>query len=194
MNTRKNIERHSRKISGFLFSLAAVLALLALAACGGSGDTPPSPPTNTTPPAPVSNTIGPSGGTVTGPNGATVVIPPGALAQDIEIAITQTSTGAPSLPLGMTSVGTMFAFTPHGTTFAVPVTITVPFDPSKVPAGRSPRLLKTNAAQSSFETVVGAMVSGTTMTAQVTSFSFLQVVAPQFVDGPPVDGIHSANK
>lgn len=145
--------------------VGAVLVLLALASCGS----------NVVPP-PVTNSIGPSGGTVTGAGGARVVIPEGALSRDTEIAIAQTSNGAPALPSSTTPVGAMFAFTPHGTTFAVPVTITLPFDAGAVPASTTPELLKTNAAQSAFEPVAGATVSGSTMTAQITSFSFMQVV------------------
>lgn len=39
----------------------------------------------------------------------------------------------------------MFAFTPHGTRFAVPVTVRLPFDPGTVPAGSAPALYKTHA-------------------------------------------------
>ena len=46
------------------------------------------------------------------------------------IAVDQTTAGAPPLPAGLTPIGQMFAFTPHGTTFAVPVTVTMPFDPA----------------------------------------------------------------
>jgi uncharacterized delta-60 repeat protein len=171
MNSKKiNIEKiNPNTVSIILRTLGVVLIVLALAACGSSGST-------TTPP-PVTNSVGPNGGTVTGPAGAKVVIPEGALTQDTEIAIAQTSNGAPALPSGATSVSAMFAFTPHGTTFIVPVTITVPFDASKVPSGTTPELLKTNAAQSAFEVVAGATVSGSTMTAQITSFSFVQIVS-----------------
>ncbi len=180
MNNKKiNIEKKMNPNSLFLRTLSVVLIVLALAACGSSGGT-------TTPP-PVTSSIGASGGTVTGPDGAKVVIPQGALTQDTEIAITQTSNGTPALPVTATSVGVMFAFTPHGTTFAVPVTITVPFDASKVPASTTPELLKTNAAQSAFEAVAGATVSGGTMTAQVTSFSFLQVVSSETPPPPGSD-------
>jgi ZU5 domain len=160
------MKQHARKSAAILVRLGALFVLLALAACGGA-----TPPTNST-------GIGPSGGTVTGPGGAKVVIPQGALSQNTEIAIAQTGTGAPALPPNVTTVGAMFAFTPHGTIFNAPVTVTMPFDISKLPAGSTPVLLKTNAAQSTFETVVGATVSGSTMTAQVSSFSFLQVVIP----------------
>jgi uncharacterized delta-60 repeat protein len=133
----------------------------ALAACGGGGADP----------APAPGTMGPAGGTVTGPGGAQVVVPPGAVAQNIVISVEQSSAGAPALPSGVTSVGEMFAFTPHGTRFAVPVTITVPFDPSQVPAGARPALYKTNATRTAFEPVPGATVNGSTLSGQVTGFS-----------------------
>ncbi len=41
----------------------------------------------------------------------------------------------------------MFAFTPHGIVFKVPVTMTIPFDPALVPVGMSPVFYKTNAAR-----------------------------------------------
>jgi hypothetical protein len=163
---RKNINLNT--ISNLLRNFGVMLVLLALAACGGVET---SPPTSTT-------GIGPSGGTVTGPNGAKVVIPQGALTRSTNISIAQTNVGAPALPSSVTSIGARLAFTPHGTTFKVPVTITVPFNTVSLPAGSIPRLLKTNAAQNAFEAVAGATVSGNTMTAQVSSFSFLQVVIP----------------
>jgi len=114
--------------------------------------------------------IGPAGGTVTGPSGASVVIPPGALVTNTTITITQTSAGAPPLPGGFTVSGQMFAFTPHGTMFAVPVTMTLPFDPALVPAGRRPALYKTNA-QNQWEQIAGVAINGNTVSAQVTGFS-----------------------
>ena len=96
---------------------------------------------------PAGTVIGPAGGTVIGPNGASVVIPPGALATNTTITIAQTSAGSPPLPGGFTSFGPMFAFTPHGTTFAVPVTMTLPFDPASVPAGVTPALLQDERAE-----------------------------------------------
>ncbi len=151
-------------------SFSTVLATsVLLTACGGGA--PPPPP-------PVTVTIGAAGGTVNGPSGATVVIPAGALAKDTPIGIAQSDAGAPALPAGATTLGAMFAFTPHGTVFAKPVTMTVPFDPGKVPAGTTPVLLKTNAAMNGWDTVAGATVSGSVMTAQVTGFSLL-IVTPQ---------------
>jgi len=116
--------------------------------------------------------VGAAGGTVTGPAGAQVVIPAGALAGDTTIDIAQSSAGAPALPGGFAVFGQTFAFTPHGTSFAVPVTITVPFDPSLVPAGGTPVLYKTNA-QNQWEPVANATVNAGNVTAQISSFSWV---------------------
>lgn len=112
--------------------LAASFLLLGLGACGGGGNADEGG--STIPPPPPAG-VGPAGGTVTGPNGAKVVVPPGALTTTVDIRIEQTSAGAPALPAGRAAFGQMFAFTPHGTAFAVPVTVTLPFDPASVPAG-----------------------------------------------------------
>ena len=69
----------------------------------------------------------------------------------------------------------MFALTPHGTTFALPVTITLPFDATSVPAGATPELYKTDA-QDAWTPVAGAVFSATSVTASITSFSFAQPV------------------
>jgi uncharacterized delta-60 repeat protein len=124
---------------------ACLVVLFALsAACGGGGDGGDSGGgNNPPPPPPPGNTgIGSAGGTVTEPSGAKVVIPAGALATNVDIKVTQTSAGAPALPAGVTAAGAVFAFTPHGTTFAVSATITVPFDPALVPAGATPRAVQ----------------------------------------------------
>ena len=162
-------------VTAFAKWTGTLLLLLTLGACGGSededgggvsgggvsggGGAPP-----------VSAVIGPAGGTVIGPNGASVVIPAGALVTSTTITITQTSAGAPPLPGGFAASGQMFAFTPHGTLFAVPVTMTLPFDPALVPAGRRPALYKTNA-QNQWEQIAGVTINGNTVSAQVTGFS-----------------------
>ena len=153
-------------LSSHIVRFAAACLLLMLAACGGGGDDGAGAGT----PA-ASTVVGAAGGTVSGPNGAKVVIPPGALATGTTIAITQTSAGAPPLPAGFSVSGQMFAFTPHGTTFALPVTITLPFDPALVPAGSRPTLFKTNT-QNQWQQVADVTVDGDTVRAQVTGFSF----------------------
>jgi uncharacterized delta-60 repeat protein len=148
--------------------LLCLLPLL-LTACGGGKGPVTTPAPNPLPPG----TVGPAGGTVTGTSGGQVVIPAGALAQNVTIAITQSSTGAPALPAGHVAVGSMFAFTPHGTSFSSPATVTIPFDPAQVPAGNTLHMMKTNAAQTGWEEVNGVTVSGNNASASVNGFSWI---------------------
>ena len=159
--------------------------VLTLAACGGGGGggEDGGDAGGGTPPA--STGVGAAGGTVSGPNGAKVVIPPGALAVATPIVIEQSSAGAPPLPAGFTASGPIFAFTPHGTTFVLPATVTLPFDPTQVPAGATPALYKTNA-RNLWEPVAGAVFGATSVSGDVTSFSFAQVVIPPLQRNEPL--------
>ncbi|MEP7300674.1 MAG: hypothetical protein ABI699_04035 [Caldimonas sp.] len=122
--------------------------------------------------------IGPAGGTVNGSAGSQVVVPANALAAPVSVGIAQTSTGARALPAGFVDPGLMFALTPHGTSFALPATIRVPFDSSLFPAGIAPVLYKTNAAQNGWDVVAGATVVGNAMQAQISSFSWIVIPVP----------------
>lgn len=166
---------------GQLMRLGAALAVLTLSACGGDDDDDDAGGGSTT----QSGGVGANGGVVSGPNGAQVVIPAGALAQNTAIAVTQSSAGAPALPSGLTPVGQVFAFTPHGTTFASPVTVAIPFDPTLVPSGASVALYKTNATQTAWESVGGATVSGHLISGQVSSFSYFTAAAPTLAANDP---------
>lgn len=146
---------------------------LALTACGGGSD-------GDSPAAPNTAIIGAAGGTVADSGGAKVEVPAGALAQNVAIAVTPSSAGAPVLPAGVTAVGAMVAFTPHGTQFAKPATITLPFDPALLPAGSTVALYKTDATQTAWAAVAGSRVSGGGVSAEVTGFSFLvPAIAPK---------------
>ncbi len=158
-----------------LVCVVTATVLLALSACGGGGSADEN--VSATPPPPPQTGIGPAGGTVTGPNGAQVVIPPGALSTTIDIRIEQTSVGSPALPSGFSAAGQMFAFTPHGTTFALPVTVTLPFDPGSVSSGVAAVLYKTNA-QDQWEQVANATFDQVSVIAQITSFSHAQPLQP----------------
>ena len=153
-----------------LRTAAALLFAVGLGACGGHDDEDNAPA--------ASAMIGAAGGTLAGPSGSQLVVPAAALAQPTSITIAQSSSGAPALPAGSTTVGAMFALTPHGTSFAAPATISVPFDPSLAPAGTVPTLLKTNAAQNGWDVVAGATVVGSTMQAQISSFSWTIIIVP----------------
>ena len=166
----------TRVVQGMLF---AVL----LASCGGGGGGGEAP-TSPSPPPATANVIGAAGGTVAGPGGAKVDIPAGALATDVTLQIEQTTAGAPALPTDLTATGPMFAFTPHGTTFALPVTMTMPFDPAGVPAGATPQFYKTNA-QNEWEQVANATFGANAVVAEITSFSFGQVVIPPLQRNEP---------
>lgn len=158
---------------------AFILALVALAGCGGGDDGAD----GNGPPTPIG--IGPAGGTVLGPNGAKAVIPAGAVATNLDIRVEQTSSGAPPLPGDLVAVGSMFAFTPHGTTFAAPVTITLPFDPAAAPSTQPPALYKTNA-QNQWEPIANASFGADAVSAEISSFSFAQVVIPPLQRNDPV--------
>ena len=159
----------------------AALVTLTFTACGGSDDGPSS--------AGATMSITAAGGTLDGPGGAQLVVPAGAVTQPTSVTIAQSGGGAPALPAGGADVGSMFALTPHGTAFAVPATIRVPFDSSRLGAGETPTLWKTNATQTGWEQVPGATVSGSVMQAQISSFSWTIIRTPQL---PPLIGVQPA--
>lgn len=163
-----------------LAALALSLATL-LAACGGGGGGGGGGQQSL-------SMVGAAGGTVAGPNGAEVVIPQGALAADTPIEVTQSASGAPATPPDFLPFGQVFAFTPHGASFAQPVTVTVPLDPAQVPAGATPVLYKTTAGHAEWEPVPDAVFSAGTASAQVTSFSFFRFgLRPPQITRQPVD-------
>ena len=108
--------------------LAAVALALVVAACGGGGS---EDATEVAVPAAAaaSATIGAAGGTLEGPDGVRVEIPAGALSADTVITVRRSGAGAPPLPAGAASSPTplaVYELTPHGQTFAVPVTLSMP--------------------------------------------------------------------
>jgi hypothetical protein len=167
-------------------AMCSSLIVAALAACGGSDDAAVVPsPAPTPAPAPAPSGIGPAGGTVTGSNGAMIVVPAGALTQTVDLQVTEISPGTANLPAGVDRVGAVFALTPHDTTFAVPVTVSLPFNPAQVPGGRTVQFLKTtDTARTQWSPVVGATVSGSVISAQVTSFSLSTPIASPLVLAP----------
>ena len=180
---RNPLARYMNKKHLAEFLLAALF--LGLAACGGGGDETAPPSSPPPPPPPQGVVIGAAGGTVTGPAGTRVEIPAGALTTDTRILIEQSDAGAPAPPSGFAAGGQMFVFTPHGTTFAVPVTVTLPFDPARVGTGKTPSFYKTNA-QNQWERIPNAVFGATSVSAQVTSFSRIIVYESDLFLGKPV--------
>lgn len=174
---------------GRVLCTIVLASLPLLAGCGGGGEeasgaapTPPlpaGPSGQTAPPAP--NTIGAAGGIVAAGDGAEVSVPAGALAREVTIDVAADPASAPALPPGLLALGKVHAFTPHGTTFAVPARVSVPFDVALLNSGLMPVLYKAEAggaAAGQWREVQGATLSGTAMSAPVDSFSFFVVAPP----------------
>jgi alpha-tubulin suppressor-like RCC1 family protein len=110
-----------RLFRSFIAAAITVFTAAAMTACGGS-DTPAAEP-----PSEASATIGAAGGTLDGPDGVKLVVPAGALTQDTLIRIARTGVGAPALPADYASSTPIYEFTPHGLSFRLPVTISMPY-------------------------------------------------------------------
>lgn len=177
----------ARRWPAIASSSLLVVLFTGIAGCGGSSATDA-----TSPPAPT--TIGAAGGTVTSTGGsanaagAKVEIPPGALGADTAISVEESGIGAPALPAGITPFGPVFELTPHGTSFTTPATLTLPLAASPLPAGTRLALYKTSAGQTAWEPVANATVSGATIVALISSFSFVQPVAQPLPQGDPAPG------
>ncbi|CAN5529454.1 hypothetical protein BH09GEM1_BH09GEM1_00480 [soil metagenome] len=125
---------------------------------------------STSPSAP--SGIGAAGGTAASSNNAaTVVIPAGALAGNTAVTVAP----ATSVPANAGLVaGSAFNFGPTGTTFTVPVTITIKYDPTTLPANVPESSLRLYTAEGSDWTMIsGSTVNATahTVTGATTHFS-----------------------
>lgn len=157
---------------------AVVIGFVALAAsaCSSSsgGRTEPAG----TPDAGAGDLVGPSGGKVTA-DGVELVVPAGALSKDVVITIEPT-TSAPS-PLDARVVGATYLLGPEGLTFGKPVTLTLPFDPTRVPAGTSSsaiEILTAPRGSRSYAPLPTTAVDGTHVRAEVSHFSYFVPAIP----------------
>jgi hypothetical protein len=158
--------------------LALILGLTA--SCGG--DSLPS----------AHNKVGSGGGDVAAGTSADVMIPPGALSSDVTITVTPTDAPAPT---DMVNVGPAYLFGPEGTQFAVPVTVTLEFDPSLIqaPLGAADVVIYTAPADSTDYTgLVTSLVDGTHVSAQSTHFSKFVATARKHHDMVVDAGIEDA--
>ena len=86
---------------------------------------------------PAGATIGPAGGTFVSETGVILVVPPGALDAEVTFSITALSEN-PAPIEGLEPVSELYEIQPHGTEFAVPVSLTIPYNPALVPGDQHP--------------------------------------------------------
>ncbi len=110
--------------------------------------------------------IGPSGGSVSA-SGATVTVPAGALSTQVSIGVAEVSVAPSTLPANFDAASPIFAFTPHGTSFSMPVTVVLPLTEAATKV-----LRLENPSDSTWEEVSNVNFTSTTATFTVTGFSF----------------------
>jgi hypothetical protein len=128
----------------------------------------------------VMQTIGMSGGTVTASDGTKVELPAGALTSDVTIGIAA-ATNAPAVPNNK-AVGLAYTFTPEGTSFAKPITVTLAFDPAKLPSGKTSAnvvIYKAPAGSANYTALPTTVVDATHVSATTQSFSTFQGAASE---------------
>ena len=140
-----------------------------------------------------SQQIGAAGGSVTLPDGTGVTIPAGALPTGTTIDVTvQADPSAPSVPASLgTSVGAIYLFQPEGQQFLKPVTITLAFDPSQIPADRSTADIvdfTSPGGTPSYASLPTTRVDASHVAAQTTHFSGHGAGLPAVSDGGANDG------
>jgi hypothetical protein len=132
--------------------------------------TPASPPTPAPPPV-----IGASGGTVSESTGATVTFPAGAVTDDTTFRIAVDSSGAPPIPAGLTSAGSMYVITPHGGDFQQPVEVNIPVPGVALLPTQELKLAKA-PPNGQWEILADSTIVDGKLKAHVTSFSFFTTV------------------
>jgi len=131
-------------------------------------------------PTSVSQVVGPAGGTIEGPAGASLIVPGGAVDADTTISIKVAAPGShPALDASFAVAGQVFAFEPHGLTFASPVTITLPV------TGQTGDLVALRSEPAAPWEPVPANITGSTATITTTTFSWYCVASSSAP--PPVD-------
>ena len=121
--------------------------------------------------------VGAAGGTVVAEGGTAMVeIPPGALSSDTPILVEQIpAANLAPLPAEATLAGSVFAFTPHGTTFNVPATVELPYDPT---FGGSLEVIRLDDENdTTWESLTGASFMDGTARLQVSRFSVMAVAS-----------------
>jgi hypothetical protein len=145
----------------------------ALVACGGGGSDAAAPPTT-----------GAAGETTVGPDGSSVQVPADALRTPVTVRIAKDSTDAPALPAGPIA-SDVYAITPHGTQFAHPATVRLPYNAQRLPSGATPVIAKAEALNGPWRLLETTVNGDGTVSAPVNGLSWFVVIAkPVLVTGP----------
>ena len=154
--------------SSFLLGFAGVLALVISCSDSKSDSAPSADATR----------IGSDGGTVT-EGKASVDVPKGALGSPVKIAVTPSEVSV-TPPDGYVLAGPAIAFTPYGTTFEKPVTLTLPYSSSSETLAV---LRLDDEDDDSWEVIGGGKFAKGLATLDVSSFSIYAVAAESAIDG-----------
>ena len=121
-----------------LFALAAALVGgQSLAACSDAASSDSSEEQAAEAQASLTSRMGPEGGEIVGEEGSafegvTIVVPPGALEDETVISLRAVDQGEKPLPKAALPCGPMFALEPADLELALPIQVTLPFDPEIV--------------------------------------------------------------
>jgi hypothetical protein len=156
-----------RRRFGFGSLFATWIGVLLATGCGGGHAPAATGPTS-------SSVVGASGGTVATADGAlTVVIPAGALAANVTVTVTPTSSP------GAGALGTVYELGPSGTQFSSPVTLSLHYDSANLNGVSEGSLRLATFAAGNWQILAGAAVdtSAKTVTGTTTHLSPYGIVA-----------------
>ncbi len=125
--------------------------------------------------------IGAEGGTVSTPEGHGVSVPAGAVSTAVDITVAEAPSAAAPPAKSGTVVGPVVAFGPEGQQFTSPVTVTVTFDPAKLPAGKTAAnvvIFTAPAGSTAYTSLTTTMVDATHVSAKVSHFSNFAPLVP----------------
>jgi hypothetical protein len=130
--------------------------------------------------------IGAAGGSFTTADGSGVSIPAGALPAGSSVEVTvAVDPNAPTPPSAWIAVGSTYLVGPEGQQFSQPVTVTIAFDPARLPTGRTAHdisvLTSPATGTPSYGPLTTTEVDSTRVSASTTHFSYFMAVVPNGV-------------
>jgi hypothetical protein len=162
-------------------SVLCMLGISFLAACSSEAATPATDSgtaADTGSSAGLEMAIGASGGTVSNADGSGVMIPSGALGATVTITVSSPAS-APA-PASSAVVGDPLVLGPEGQTFSTPATVSLAFDPERLPSGRTAAnvvIMTAAVGSNNYAPLTTTVVDSTHVSAQTSHFSvFVPVV------------------